>query len=51
MVNTMFDAANLVRAHIRDMPPYESILPFEVLSKKLGRPPEAIIKLDANENP
>lgn len=51
MVNTMIDAANLVRAHIRDMPPYEPILPFEVLSKKLGRPPEAIIKLDANENP
>jgi histidinol-phosphate aminotransferase len=33
------------------MEPYTPILPFEVLSDQLGRPPEAIIKLDANENP
>ncbi len=47
----MFDPQTLIRAHIRAMPPYEPILPFEVLSQQLGRPPEAIIKLDANENP
>lgn len=32
-------------------PPYTPIEPFEVLSARLGRPPEAIVKLDANENP
>lgn len=32
-------------------PPYTPIEPFEVLSQRLGRPPEEIIKLDANENP
>ena len=32
-------------------PPYTPIEPFEVLSARLGRSPEAIIKLDANENP
>ncbi|NJN99391.1 MAG: histidinol-phosphate transaminase [Anaerolineales bacterium] len=31
--------------------PYTPILPFEVLSQQLGRRPEEIIKLDANENP
>jgi histidinol-phosphate aminotransferase len=34
-----------------DFPPYTPIEPFEVLSARLGRPPEAIVKLDANENP
>jgi histidinol-phosphate aminotransferase len=33
------------------MEPYTPIVPFEVLSARLGRPPEAIVKLDANENP
>jgi len=47
----MFDAAALVCSHIRAMPAYEPILPFEVLSRQLGRPAEAIVKLDANENP
>ncbi|VAI59951.1 unnamed protein product [Triticum turgidum subsp. durum] len=32
-------------------PVEEPILPFEVLSARLGRKPEDIIKLDANENP
>jgi histidinol-phosphate aminotransferase len=31
--------------------PYTPIVPFEVLSRRLGRPPEQIVKLDANENP
>jgi len=33
------------------MEPYAPIVPFEVLSARLGRAPEEIIKLDANENP
>jgi histidinol-phosphate aminotransferase len=47
----MFDATSLVRAHIRQMPAYEPILPYEVLSRQLGIPTEQLIKLDANENP
>jgi histidinol-phosphate aminotransferase len=33
------------------MQPYTPIVPFEVLSARLGRAPGDIIKLDANENP
>jgi histidinol-phosphate aminotransferase len=33
------------------MEPYTPIVPFEVLSARLGREPENIVKLDANENP
>jgi histidinol-phosphate aminotransferase len=33
------------------MEPYTPIVPFEVLSARLGRPPDQIVKLDANENP
>ncbi len=40
-----------IRPHIETLPPYTPIEPFEVLSARLGRPPEQIIKLDANENP
>jgi histidinol-phosphate aminotransferase len=47
----MFEAAQLVRPHVRAMPAYKPVQPFEVLSQQLDRPPEAIIKLDANENP
>lgn len=32
-------------------PPYTPIEPFEVLSERLDRPAESIVKLDANENP
>jgi histidinol-phosphate aminotransferase len=35
----------------QSFPAYTPIEPFEVLSARLGRSPEAIIKLDANENP
>lgn len=38
-------------AHIKAMPTYTPIEPFEVLSERLHRAPEEIIKLDANENP
>ncbi len=42
---------SLINPHLRDMQPYTPIVPFEVLSKRLGRAPEDIVKLDANENP
>lgn len=43
--------AGLLRPHIADMESYTPILPFEVLSRQLGRSTEEIVKLDANENP
>lgn len=46
-----FDLTKLVRPEIAEMDAYTPILPFDVLSKRLGRSPEEIIKLDANENP
>ena len=41
----------LLRPEIADLEEYHPILPFEVLSQKLGIPAERIVKLDANENP
>ena len=38
-------------AHIQDLPAYTPGEPFEILSGRVGRKPEDIIKLDANENP
>ena len=46
----VFDPTNLLLPHIAAMEPYTPILPFEVLSRQLGRA-EQIVKLDANENP
>jgi histidinol-phosphate aminotransferase len=46
-----FDPTSLLRSHVRTLDPYVPILPFEALSRKLGRPAEEIVKLDANENP
>jgi histidinol-phosphate aminotransferase len=43
--------ARCVRAHLRALAPYTPIVPFDVLSARLGRDPADIIKLDANENP
>ncbi len=43
--------ATTLRPDIVAMEPYTPIVPFEVLSARLGRPVEEIIKLDANENP
>ena len=43
--------ANLIRPDIADMAPYTPIVPFDVLSQRLNKAPEDIIKLDANENP
>ncbi|MEK7442575.1 MAG: aminotransferase class I/II-fold pyridoxal phosphate-dependent enzyme, partial [Chloroflexota bacterium] len=45
------DIESLIRPNILTMESYTPILPFEVLSAKLGRDPKDIIKLDANENP
>lgn len=40
-----------IRAHLKSLPPYVPIEPFEVLSARIGREPSQIVKLDANENP
>ena len=37
--------------YIQNLPPYTPIEPFDVLSERIGRAPEEIVKLDANENP
>ncbi|XP_073125311.1 histidinol-phosphate aminotransferase, chloroplastic-like [Henckelia pumila] len=42
---------SFIRPHLRKLSAYQAILPFEVLSIRLGRKPEDIVKLDANENP
>ncbi|XP_047323670.1 histidinol-phosphate aminotransferase, chloroplastic-like [Impatiens glandulifera] len=42
---------SFIRPHLLQLSPYQPILPFEVLSTSLGRKPEDIVKLDANENP
>ncbi len=42
---------HFIRPDIAEMEPYTPIVPFEVLSARLGREPEDITKLDANENP
>lgn len=45
------NTSDLLRPHIAAMEPYTPIVPFDVLSARLGREPKDIIKLDANENP
>lgn len=45
------DITSLIRPEILTMEAYTPILPFEVLSARLGRAASEIIKLDANENP
>ena len=48
---TAFDPQRLLRPDVADMEEYTPIQPFEVLSRRLGIAPGAIVKLDANENP
>lgn len=48
---THLNPETLLRPEIADLEEYHPILPFEVLSQKLGIPAEQIVKLDANENP
>lgn len=50
-VPSVFSVVNFIRPDIAAMKPYTPILPFEVLSQKLNRAPDQIVKLDANENP
>jgi len=40
-----------VRPHLLDLPGYTPIEPPEVLAARLGLAPDAIVKLDGNENP
>ena len=47
----MSSLSDLILPHVAALEPYTPILPFEVVSQKLGRRPEEIVKLDANENP
>ena len=42
---------SFIRPGVAAMKPYTPILPLEVLAQKLGRAPDQIVKLDANENP
>ncbi|MDX1522486.1 MAG: histidinol-phosphate transaminase [Anaerolineae bacterium] len=49
--STKFDVNHFIRPNVATLNPYTPILPFEVLSQQLGRRPDEIIKLDANENP
>jgi histidinol-phosphate aminotransferase len=48
---TLVTGAGFIRPHLRKLKAYTPIEPFEVLSKKLGKSPKDIVKLDANENP
>ncbi len=45
------DIERLFRPELATMQPYLPIHPFEVVSQRLGRAPQDIVKLDANENP
>ena len=45
------DIGRLVRPELEAMPGYEAIEPPDQLARRLGIPPERIIKLDGNENP
>ena len=46
-----FDPERLLRSNVYSLEPYAPIVPFEVLSERLGRHIDDIVKLDANENP
>lgn len=41
----------IIRPDLLTLDPYTPIHPFEVVSERLGRAPQEIVKLDANENP
>lgn len=47
----MTQKIDFIRQHIQDLPAYEPILPYDVLSQELGIPIKNLVKLDANENP
>jgi len=45
------NSVNLIRPNIAAMKPYTPVFPLDILAARLGRTPNEIIKLDANENP
>ena len=47
----MKSPTDLIRTDIASMKTYQPIYPFDVVAARLGRAPEEIVKLDANENP
>jgi histidinol-phosphate aminotransferase len=47
----MSEVEGLIREHIRDMESYQPVYPFEVVARQLGKDPQEIVKLNANENP
>lgn len=49
--SSAYNVESSIRPELRDMAPYVPIHPHEVLAQRLGRRPEDIVKLDANENP
>lgn len=42
---------DLIAPHLLKMQPYTPIVPFDVLTLRLGLPRDQLVKLDANENP
>lgn len=48
---TTATGTSFIRPHLLKLAAYTPIEPFEILSAKLGRKPQDIVKLDANENP
>ncbi|MEE8517841.1 MAG: histidinol-phosphate transaminase [Dehalococcoidia bacterium] len=44
-------ALDLVRPHLLELQPYESVVPPDVLAARAGIPESDVVKLDANENP
>ena len=51
MVKSIKNQPINIASHLNSLPPYSPIEPLEVVSRRLQRSPEEIIKLDANENP
>ena len=50
-VDLTVPSVDLIRPNVATMEPYTPIFPLDVLAARLGRTPDDIIKLDANENP
>ncbi len=50
-VDPSIPSVDLIRPNVATMEPYTPIFPLDILAARLGRTPDDIIKLDANENP
>jgi len=46
-----FDMRSMIRPDLLELPGYVPIEPTDVLAERLGIAPEAVLKLDGNENP